>query len=670
MKEDISEISNTLTMLGFEVESYESWGDRDKILDISITPNRGDCLSIIGLARELSAYYNLEVKIPDVYNEVSTLNPPDIKVEDIEGCPRYIGWTLDGVKNEKTSEIILYRLDACGFRSVNPIVDITNYVLIEMGQPLHAFDLERLSGEKIIVRRARVGESIKLIDGSDVNLSTDDLVIADAEKPVAIAGVMGSLDTEVGRDTKRILLESAIFDYRSIRRTSKRHNIISSASYRFERIVGYSSPDLGSRRAIYLMLKYGIIGSVSKPMDVHSDTKKRKIYINFNRISELIGQDIDYENTIKKLSKIGIEIKGEKDREYVIPPDFRPDIEREADISEEVARLIGYDKIKSTLPTGAYKPPEHEPLYIFFKKLRKTLNSLGLYENISYSFFGRNQLSTIDYNIDNIKDIIKVRNPVSEDLAYLRNSLIPSLINAVIYNHRRNIDTVPLYEIANIYYLNNDKFTEETMLGIVLYGIALPRTWLSKDERFTIYHLKGIIETVLYELGVNNYSFIEGRYEFVEDKHCLNLLINKDSIGFIGKVKESIRDKIKLGDDIFISEIKVRPLMENAVRIRRITLPPQFPAVFRDLSIIADEKIRVVEIINKIVELSSGLLVDIVLYDVYKGKGIPSGNVGLTFALTFQSKDRTLTDDDVHRSINKILNNLKEQFGIVLREKL
>jgi len=669
LKDDPREISNTLTMLGFEVEGIEPWGDGDVILDISITPNRGDCLSIIGLARELSAYYGLNLRMPDIYNANGTSIPPDITIDDNDGCPRYIGWILSGMNNVKTPETVAYRLDASGLRSVNAIVDITNYVLIEMGQPLHAFDLNRLSGEKIIVRRARNGESIKLIDGSVVNLSPEDLVIADGEKPVAIAGVMGSLDTEVSSNTKRILLESATFDYRSVRKTSKRHHIISSASYRFERMVGYSSPDIGSRRAIHLLLKYGAISSVSKPTDIGEPIKQKKIYFNFGNISALIGQEINNEDITEKLKKIGIEIEKEGDKTYALPPDTRPDLEREADIFEEIARLVGYENITSTIPSGSFKPPEHDEIYIFSERLRRILNSLGLYENISFSFAGINQLSQLGYSSDDIDDIIKVVNPISDDLAYLRETLIPSLINAVIYNHRRDIDTVPLYEIANVYYKDKNRFSEEMKLGIVIYGNALPRTWLSEDEKFTIYHMKGIIETIFSEIGILDYKFEESHNIFIDDNYCLSILIDNKQVGNLGKVRDDIRSKMKLGDDIFVFEISLIPLMENEIKIRKFIYPPQFPPIFRDLSIIADEEIKTGDIIQAILSSSNKLIVDIVLYDVYKGKGIPEGKKGLTFALTFQSGDRTLTDDDVNNIIESIIINLCKCFGITLRSK-
>jgi len=669
VKTDFRNIAYDLTMLGFEVEGYEPWGDDDTILDISITPNRGDCLSVIGLARELSAHYNIEHKEPEIYKGDGEGTSPDITVEDIEGCPRYIGWTLSDVKNSIIPEIIAYRLDACGLRSVNIIVDITNYILIEMGQPLHAFDLDRLSGEKIIVRRARTGESIKLLDGSNVNLSTEDLVIADAKKPVAIAGVMGGLETEVGSRTKRILLESATFDYRSIRRTSKRHHITTPASYRFERTVGYSSTDTGSRRALFLMLKYGAISSTSKPEDTGRGFKQKKIYFDFSNISALIGQDIDSENITEKLKKIGIEIKTGGGKSYAVPPDTRPDLEREADILEEVARLTGYDNIASTIPSGAFKPPEHDPIYLFSERLRNILNSMRLYENESFSFTGKSQLSHLGYDIDGIDDLIKVRNPISEDTAYLRKSLTASLISAVIYNHRRDIGTVPLYEIAKVYYQQEGKFQEETMLGIVIYGNALPRTWLSKDEKFSIHHIKGIIEAFIDELGITDYKFEEGNHELVDEGSHLSILIKGKQIGFLGKVRDEIRSKMKLGDDIFISEMNIRPLMENEITVRKFTITQHFPSVFRDLSIIANEEIKTGDIMKTIIDSSDNLIVDMVLYDVYKGKSIPKEKKGFTFALTFQSSDRTLTDDEVNQVIENIIINLKEKFGIVLRSK-
>lgn len=661
------EVGEALTMLGLEVEGYEPWGDGDTILDISITPNRGDCLSVKGIARELSAYYALPLRETPLFKGEGAKHPPNIKVLNTKGCPRYIGWTFEIDINKKTPDIIAYRLDACGLRSVNIVVDITNYVLIEMGQPLHAFDLDKLSGERIIVRNAEMGESIVLIDGREVSLSNEDLVIADSEKPVAIAGIMGGIETEVSPETKRVLLESATFNYRSIRLTSKRQRIVSPSSHRFERMVGYSSPDIGARRALKLLLENDAIRDISKPLDTGKGHKKQQINVNLSDISALIGQEPEYDEIFKKMNYLGLETITSGDNAIITIPDYRPDLKRKADIVEEVVRLMGYENIESTMPEGPFKPPEHEELFNFGNRLREILNRMGLSETLTLSFTGERRLTSLGIKPSETKNLIKVKNPVSEDMAYLRDSLLPSLIEAVVYNHRRNIDSVSLYEIANVYYREKGEKIEEAKLGIVLYGRATPRNWLTTDEKYTIYHLKGMIEVLLNDLNISEYNFYESSHILMEGGSCLAIKLNDTTIGHIGKLKETITNTFKVGDAIYISEISVQPLIEKEKKTRMYVPPSPFPAVFRDLSILARNTIKAGDIINTIIKASNRLIKDITLYDVYEGREVPDGCRSLTFSMVFQSEEKTLTDNEINEIFNKIVRELKEKYDITLR---
>jgi len=667
------ELADKLTMAGLEVVSLEKFED-DWVLEVEVTTNRPDWLSVMGVAREISAitgrkFKPLSLKLKPKDFSISKL-PLEIKIEDKKGCLRYVGRVIENVKINPSPSWMQKRLMAVGLRPINNIVDITNYCLLETGQPLHAFDYEKIEGRIIIVRRAREGETIFTLDGEMRKLDPSMLVIADKEKPIAIAGVMGGKDTEISASTRTILLESAYFDPLTIRKTSQKLALTTESSYRFERKVNLATVLEASLRALDLIkeIAHPQEGKilVSKIKDIGRKEKKSKsVSLDIQRINRFLGKEISSSEIEKILKNLGFSLKKKKDLWEVNPPPFRQDIEIEEDLIEEIARIHGYDKFPLTLPE--YKKIPSLIIDESFKEVKKiiyeTLLSLGFNEVITYSLIGKNSLEKV--NLFEEKEWVKISNPLSKEQEFLRPTLLPSLLEVISYNFKHQLEDLKIFEWGKIY-LKKDLPKEIPYLGICLSGEPF-LGWLKKREKFSFYDLKGVVEKIFEQLGIEDGDFLKKECLYLESGYSLEVKIKDSFVGFLGRVKEEIQKRFDLEKEIFWAELDLEKIVQFFSLDKKYKKFSRFPFILRDISFIVDEEITYQELEGFFKEFSPSLIKEIKIIDIYRGENIPLGKKSLTFSLKFQSEERTLQDEEVEEIVHKIRQALVERFSAKLR---
>jgi phenylalanyl-tRNA synthetase beta chain len=669
----IEEKSNGIMVLNNELKLGEDVNKifelPDVLLDISITPNRGDCLSIRGLSREIAAIYDrpfkeisFELK-ENVSEEIDKLT--DVVVADKEGCPLYVGRVIKNIKITSAPTFMEVRLKKVGLNSINNVVDITNYVLIEVGQPLHTFDLDKIK-EKIIVRKGKDGESIKLLDGRIINIESSVLVICDVEKALAIAGIMGGEESGIANKTKNIFLESAFFSPILIRKTAKKLNLSTDASYRFERGVDAGETENVANYAAFLLHKYAkgdVTRGIIKRSSVHEKEKKRVLF-SFNNINNLLGYTIDPQIQKSIFFKLNMNVLEEKNNLFVEVPTYRRDIELEADLAEEIARIYGYENIpEMSVKIDANGQP---PNYIFrqIRDIRGSLKSLGFYETINYSFIDEKYLKQFYSN----KKFIKLKNPISEDMNVLRVSIFPSLIKNIISNLRKGHTDIRLFEIAKIFGdLNVEGLPlEEIHLSFSTTENFWPLNWLQKGNTETFYILKGIMDNIFSSLKLD-YTIKRTLQNFLHPGKSGDIIMNESFVGFIGELHPSFYELLDISTKIYIAEISLTKILElsgnKEIKYEKYSI---YPYVNKDLSFIIDEKASVSEIINLIYTISP-LIKSVMFYDLYKDESIGIGKKSLTFRIIFSSFSKTLTDKETNEILETIINRCKKEFNITLR---
>ncbi|MCK9431130.1 MAG: phenylalanine--tRNA ligase subunit beta [Candidatus Omnitrophica bacterium] len=676
------ELADKLTMAGLEVVSLEELGKpacpvgRDFVFEIEITSNRPDWLSILGVAREISAITGSRLKLaksPTV--KLKGLKPVEISVAESTDCPFYSAMIIRGVKVAPSPEWLKKRLEALGCRSVNNIVDITNYVLFESGQPLHAFDLDKLSQQAIHVRRARPNESITIIDGQQKILDNEILVIADKNRAVAIAGVMGGKDTEVTEATCNILLESAVFNPIVVRRVRQKLGLQSESAYRFERGVDLEN----AQSATFSALKLISVLAFGKPYAYKSlrsiRPAKSAINLEMDYISRVLGVSLSVLKVKQILSGLGFTVKARgKNILTVKIPGFRQDIKTQIDLVEEVARIYGYEKIPLSLP--AVKPHKSIPSNReVVSGIKIILQGLGLQEAITYSLVDRLLLAKSGIKKD--AQPVEILNPLSKEQEVLRFSLLPSLIRTLAYNLNQQQEYVNIFEVANVFSVKPDSaqhptlsdepmrasVQEELSLGIALCG-ARPffiKQGLVKDE-VTILHLKGILESLLNKLGVKSYDFSS------PGENQVRIIIDQQEVGFIASLNEQILNSFDIKNkQVILGEINLAKLFPHINLAKKFTAIPKYPAITRDISFVVKEEVSIRELLTVIEGKGAPLLSLAKVVDYYQGKQIPSGSRGLTISCTYRASERTLTEEEIVPLHNAICALLEERFGIKLR---
>jgi phenylalanyl-tRNA synthetase beta chain len=643
----------------------------DCLLEVKVTPNRPDCLSVYGIARDLAAIFGKKVSPPTPRFRESLERIEEmakVTVRAKEACPRYAARVVRDVRIQPSPLWLQRALESAGLRPINNVVDVTNYVLLELGHPLHAFDLDKIASHHVIVRKAKDGEVIETLDGSQLKLTSADLLITDPAKPIALAGIMGGQNTEVSDSTINVLIECAYFDPVTIRRTSKRLDKQTDSSYRFERGTDRENLLLPLNRATQLIAELAG-GQVAKgSIDVAQTLHPRDpIVVNIRRVNKVLGLDLSGSEIADKLVRLGFEIRS-SDREQmrVAVPSYRVDVEEEIDLIEEVARIYGYDKIPETLPYAPARPREVSTREQVETALRNLLVSVGFCEVINYSFVGKDQVSSLGLPVE---ECITVLNPLSQEQSIMRGSLLPGIISSVQFNLNHGVSDIRIFEIGSTYARaeGETKSREDLWLAVCMCGALLDH-WSMPRRECDFYDIKGIAERISQQFGIAKYSI-----EPANDVHYLHpgrsarFVLDGVTMCHFGELNPVLQAKLDLRERIYLLEMNVEqalPLMDLSRTFKEI---PRFPSVVRDLAIIVDEAVSAGDIERAIYEAAKGALEDLRLFDLYKGEQVPQGKKSLAYSLTYRATDRTLTDDEVNHCQEAVVRCLQEKFGATLR---
>ena len=688
------EISNKLTLAGLEVESMLGKNESDAVLEVNITPNRPDCLSLIGIARELSALTGYSVKYPDdkiekIKNDVRDL--PSVTVLDRSLCPRYSARLIQGIKVKPSPQWLIDKLEIVGIRSINNIVDITNFVLIELGHPLHAFDYDLIGEKKIIVRRGIKGEKFQALGNIPCEIDDSMLVIADSSKPIALAGIIGGKNTEVSESTTNILLESAYFEPVQIRRSSKKLGVQTESSYRFERGANPESVLNASNRATMLILQLAG-GEANQIIDIYpSVLVSKEIILRLDRVNKILGANLS-EGQIKNYMKnLGFSYLQKKVGHYKIkPPSFRRDILREIDLIEEIARLHGYDDIKVESPQYKISKVNLNPFYSFIKKAKTYFQGKGFYEAINYSFVNKElQDAFQDNDKEFAKDDLLIQNPISNEWGVMRKSLIPGLLSSTQLNINKGIEDVQLFEVGRHYSAANEeenssggnthslppnttgrtnkkRMSEEVcFLGGIATSKVKRELWKKEIHERDLFYLKGIIEIFLENIDFKKYLFKRSFAPSFEN--LIYLFAGENQFGFIGCLSQRITEKWGIKDRLLAFEINLDMLYKNRENSTMFQPISKYPGLLRDLAILVNREIHAEEIEKFIKENGTPLLKEVTLFDCYEGKSIPAGKKSLAYSLQFGDDTKTLRDEDVDSIFNNLLKGFAEKFDVHLR---
>ena len=639
---DPGDLAEKLTMVGLEVKSVQP-REGDFIFEAEVTPNRPDWLSILGIAREVAAVTGLRLKVK---TDRPGLRPGlkrcdfSLSVENSKDCPLYSLKIIRGLKVASSPLWLRRRLEGLGCRSVNNIVDLTNYILFKYGQPLHAFDLDKLQGEAIAVRRGRQGESIITIDGETKELTPEILVIADAKRPVAVAGVMGGKDTEVSDRTSGVLLEAAVFNPVLVRRGKRALGITSESAYRFERGVDHGNLEKASLEAAELMLK--LAGGNYRAARALGARKRfdRKISLDSSRVARTLGVKIPDAKIKKILSGLGLKVNpGGKGRFTVKAPSFRVDLASEIDLVEEVVRIFGYDRIPSSIPSifGNVTRGNAMDLVAFIKSI---LVGLGLNEVFTYSLIDKKSLQ--DSRVE-APAAIGICNPLSREQEVLRPSLVPSLLKCVSYNLNQKQASVGIFEIARVFSLGGGGPREDLTLGIALSGERAEFLEQGQvKDRFGMLHLKGAAEVLFQRLGIKDFQF-SARGKYAADIFC-----GGEKIGVFLNIKRSALDSFDIKNkQVVAAELSLGGVFKQAGLEKRIIPLPLYPGISRDISLILKEDTQAADILAVVREEAGSLLEEVRITDYYYGQQIPAGYKGITVSCFYRSGERTLTEDEI-----------------------
>ncbi len=642
----------------------------ETVFDLEITWNRSDCLSVIGIAREFAALLGRPLRRPDVsFAE----NGPDVGtlakvVVETENCPRYTARVLTGVKDGPSPDWMARRLEQCGVRSLGLIVDVTNYVMLECGQPLHAFDHTRLADSTIIVRQARPGEKIKTLDGALRELDESMMVIADANAPVAVAGVMGGAESEIEEGTQTVLVESAIFKAPSIKRTATALGLHSESSHRFERSVDPDISDWASRRAVSLLAQYGG-GTVAKGViDVDNrPAPAAPVRLSFDRARKLIGIDLDADAMVAILASLGLEVvsRDAEGASFKIPS-WRVDLPEEADLVEEIARMNGLDKLPDIQPTAIAVPGVDDAPFRAENACRDILAGMGLAEGMHYSFLSAAEL---DAFAPSSRRLV-LPNPVSGDFAIMRDSLLPQLVQTLGRNHARQIEAPALFEIGRVFHCDEGRPGEEKRVSLGFCGPfgrgALQRRAPVSNEEAMLW-LKGMVENLCAKLHAPAPRFERDDFVAFEKGWSVVVKIGRDIAGRMGLVNARQRHAFRVNTPMAVAELALAPLLMNYGSHRALKPVAAFPAVMRDIALVVPESLANGDIVKAITKAAPKTLVGVTLFDVFRPKGLEGAKRSLAYSLEFRSPDRTLTDDEVNTACDKIVTVLKNTLGAEVR---
>jgi phenylalanyl-tRNA synthetase beta chain len=642
-------------------------GLSDPVFEIDLTPNRPDCLSIIGTAREIAAFQKKKVTYPEICLPESFDDISDytfITIMDPELCPRYAASLVFDITVGRSPFWLQDRLVSVGLKPINNIVDITNFVMMESGQPLHAFDFDRLAEHRIVVRTAGEGESFVTLDGKERRLDPEMLMICDGEKPVALAGVMGGLNSEIEDSTTKILLESAYFDPVCIRKTSKKTGLNTDASHRFERGVDPKGTITALHRATQLIAEIGGGKLIKGTIDEYPNPlPDRVIDISGTALNRRLGIDLGINDIENHLKSIEFQVhKIDNDRLRVIPPSCRVDITRFEDITEEIARLFGYNNIKTTFPLIPAEARHPSKKIESRDRMKCLMTGLGFNEAINYSFI--NPLSCDRLNLepdDKKRQVVNVLNPLSEDQSIMRTSLIPGLLETMKYNISVQNRNLKLFEIGNVFFNTGQKDSlpdEIEMLAGLWTGKREDAVWFSKEIDCDFYDIKGVVEELLGNLGIVNSDFTHmptASCFYTKPGFTAQVIIKDEPIGLVGELHPKVLTNYDLKQTAFIFEFNFDKLISHMPDTKSVSPIPKFPATSRDITLIVDKDIEANKILQNVMDLNEKLVENLHLFDVFEGDPIPAGRKSISFRIIYRSSSETLEDkrvNNLHKSIS------------------
>jgi len=663
----------------------------DVIFDLDVTPNRPDCLSVIGIAREIAALTGEPLRLSSIHYEevekpVDSFASVDIAEPDL--CPRYCASLITGIKISPSPSWLQQRLNSCGMRPINNVVDVTNYVMLEYGQPLHAFDYHKLKGRQIIVRRAGNGETITTIDGTKRALNPDILVIADKEEAVAVAGIMGGLDSEVTDKTDTILLESANFNQAAIRRGCSHLQFQSEASIRFDKGLNSELPLLPLKRATQLLLELAGSKAAKGIIDVYPGKSKPKpILLSAQEVKRLSGLKVNIDEILKVLKALGFECQeGDSGSQISVSvPYWRSDVKCSADLVEEVVRIIGYEKIPITrlgspLPQQKSKLSPSARRSNLEEKLRNILTGFGFQEILTYSLVSLEKLQKLSPKLELKIPPLKVANPMTREQEYLRTSLRAGLLTTLSHNQKFEQAGIRLFEIGKVFLPQHPPVIaseakqsqeerelpqEKEMLCAVLSGSRLELSWQADKEPLDFFDAKGVVESLLNQLGLRA-TFDIGDDEILFPGRGADIIVENDKVGIVGDVHPRVAQAFELSNAICLIEVDLEKLLAKITGIKKYQPIPRFPSVTRDIALVVDEQVsyrRAEEIIQ-----SFPLVTQITLFDLYRGEQIPKGKKSFAIRIIYQSPSHTLTDEEVDQTQEKMLARLHQELGAILRD--
>ena len=667
----------------------------EPVLDVDLTPNRGDCLGMLGIAREVAAITGKRIVLPAVEvkeSEESIEDLAGVEIMDPDLCYRYTARIMQGIAIKPSPLKMQMRLHAVGIRSISNLVDATNYVMWEVAFPMHAFDYDKISGGRIIVRRALMGEELVTLDGIRRILDPEVLVIADSRVPVGLAGVMGGEDTEITAGTCRLFLEGASFNPVSIRVTARKMNLPSEASQRYEKGVDAEAAFFAQNRAVSLVqataggeILRGIIDKYPRRRP------QRTITLRESKVSEFLGYSMQPERIADILEGLSLKVEQVKPakEESLSPlpsspfsgeaifrigvPSYRADLELEVDLIEELARIHGFDKIPSTLPIGVITSGRPSRRRRLITKTRDTLVSCGMQEVITFSFINPGFSTEMQLSPDDPRsNPIKLHNPLTEDQSVLRTTLIPGAIQILQYNFNRQIQDQFIFEIGKVFFPGGKDAKlprEKESLTLLLSGKRPLGDWQNQAKAINFYEVKGIVDTLLHELGVQEFRWEEAVVPMLQPGQSGRLLIKGIEAGFIGLLHPVLQEKFDITQKVFLGELMLDSILEESSLTPSFRALSRYPAVFRDIAFIVSRKVNAEKILETVKKYGGELLEEAVLFDVYEGKQIPSDSLSLAFALTFRHSGKTLKDEEVDPIIERITAELQKQFQAVLRQE-
>ena len=662
--------------LAIGLDLAEALNLKDMVLDIGITPNRSDCLSIIGIAREIAAITGTMLKYPDTMvpeteKDIRSITSVDILDPDL--CPRYSARVIKDVTIKPSPLWMRQRLEAVGIRAINNIVDVTNYVMMELGQPLHAFDFRFLEEGRIVVRRSRGGEKFTSLDDKERLLEMDTLMICDGKKPVAIGGIMGGLNSEVKEDTKTILLESAYFTPSSIRKSVKSLGMTTDAAFRFGRGIDPEGVTRALDRAAQVMSEISG-GRVCKgyidqyPQKVAS---AKDIELRRGRVNEILGTDIGAAEIVKILGSLEMTIGAEKEGVYrVTPPTYRVDITREIDIIEEIARLYGYDHVPATLPPVSVTAVIKDHQQVVIDRMRELMRGSGYSEIITFSFISPDSARRLGIREDDDRHkMVKIRNPLTEDQSVMRTTLVISLLDTMKKNAHNGCLDLKIFEIGRVFFHQKEGELpiEKNRMGCLITGRYYDDMWSSKSSA-DFYDLKGCIENIFDGLKIAGLEFRSSfRETFLHPGKSCGVYAKDQFIGFIGEVHPDTRFRMDLKNEAYVAEIDldaISNMFSSEVLYKDL---PRFPSVVRDVAFVISQEMEANKILNLVIEIDKELLEKVSVFDVYSGKNIPQGKKSLGIRFVYRATDRTLTDDEVNQLHGKIVKEIVDLTGARIR---